>query len=167
MYSLGKFTNNKSVIFFLLSPRPHVNVCCGYSLEAPWQSTSNEYQQHMLLLRNKKNISTFWLKKKNNNNTFCSYVWFNHLSQDTSQNDRTNTEGLQPKLLHSSFFSSTYIMHLLIQKPSFFIIIKTFHITEIFPLSNQTWISFKITIYNARSSEIYLWYTAQNRHLHH
>ena len=36
-------------------------MCCGYSLEAPLRGTSNEY--HMFLLRNKKNVSTFWLKK--------------------------------------------------------------------------------------------------------
>ena len=34
-----------------------------YSLEASRQGTSNEYQQHMFSLRNKKNIHTFWLKK--------------------------------------------------------------------------------------------------------
>ena len=27
-------------------------------------SVSNEYPQHMVLLRNKTNIDTFWLKKK-------------------------------------------------------------------------------------------------------
>ena len=36
------------------------NICCGYSLEVPQGSTSNEYQQHMFLLRNKKNITSFW-----------------------------------------------------------------------------------------------------------
>ena len=36
-----------------------------YSIEAPQRGTSNEYPQHMFLLRNKKNIDTFWLKKKN------------------------------------------------------------------------------------------------------
>ena len=45
---------------FLISPQ---NVCCGYSLEAPRQGTSNEYLQHMFSSRNKKNIATFWLKK--------------------------------------------------------------------------------------------------------
>ena len=35
----------------------------GYSLEGPHQGTSNEYSQHMFSMRNKKNISVFWLKK--------------------------------------------------------------------------------------------------------
>ena len=39
------------------------NICCGYSLEEPQRGASNEHPQHMLLLRNKKNISNFWLKK--------------------------------------------------------------------------------------------------------
>ena len=38
----------------------HKYICCGYSLEVPWQGTSNEYPQHMFLWRNKKNIRTFW-----------------------------------------------------------------------------------------------------------
>ena len=42
------------------------NVCCGYSLEAPWRGASNEYPQHMFSLKNKKNIDTFWLKTNNN-----------------------------------------------------------------------------------------------------
>ena len=41
----------------------HENICCGYSLEVPWQGASDEYPQHMFSWRNKKNISTFWLKK--------------------------------------------------------------------------------------------------------
>ena len=49
------------ITFFLFL---HENICYGYSLEAPWRGTSNEYPQHMFLWRNKKNISTFWLKKK-------------------------------------------------------------------------------------------------------
>ena len=36
------------------------NIRCGYSLEVPREGTSNEYPQHMFLLRNKKNISSFW-----------------------------------------------------------------------------------------------------------
>ena len=32
----------------------HKNICCGYSFEAPHWDTSNEYPQHMLLLRDKK-----------------------------------------------------------------------------------------------------------------
>ena len=31
------------------------NICCGYSLEAPRRGASNEYPQHIFLLRNKKN----------------------------------------------------------------------------------------------------------------
>ena len=33
---------------------------CGYSLEVPQRGTSNEYPHHMFLLRNKKNIDSFW-----------------------------------------------------------------------------------------------------------
>ena len=40
-----------------------VNICCGYSLEAPHWGASNEYPQHMFLLRNKKDISSFLMKK--------------------------------------------------------------------------------------------------------
>ena len=25
------------------------NICCGYSLEVPWQGTSNEYPQHVFM----------------------------------------------------------------------------------------------------------------------
>ena len=39
------------------------NIHCGYSLEMPQRGASNEYLQHTFLLRNKKNIDTFWLKK--------------------------------------------------------------------------------------------------------
>ena len=42
--------NSKILIFFLL------NVCCGYSLEAPRQGASNEHHQHMFLWRNTKNV---------------------------------------------------------------------------------------------------------------
>ena len=35
------------------------NICCGYSSEAPRGGASDEYPQHMFLLRNKKNISIF------------------------------------------------------------------------------------------------------------
>ena len=38
------------------------NICCGFSLEAPHQGTSNEYPQHMFSWKNKKNIDTFGLK---------------------------------------------------------------------------------------------------------
>ena len=37
----------------------HENVCCGYSLEAPWQGASNDYPQHIFLWRNKKTITIF------------------------------------------------------------------------------------------------------------
>ena len=52
-------------IFFLISVLKHT---LWYSLEAPHWGASNEYPQHMFLLRYKKIINTFWLKKKNNNN---------------------------------------------------------------------------------------------------
>ena len=48
------------IIFFLFLDE---YICCGYSLEVPRQGTSNEYPQHMFLLRNKKDISIFWMKK--------------------------------------------------------------------------------------------------------
>ena len=38
----------------------HKNICCGYSLEAPHWGASNEYPQHMILLRNKKNRKNFF-----------------------------------------------------------------------------------------------------------
>ena len=47
-------------IFFLFF---HENICCGYSLEASHWGASNEYPQHILLGRNKKNINTSWLQK--------------------------------------------------------------------------------------------------------
>ena len=28
----------------------HKNLCCGYSLESPWRSESNEYPQHIFFL---------------------------------------------------------------------------------------------------------------------
>ena len=43
----------KILIFYLFLKE---NVCCGYSLEAPYWDTSNEYPQHMPSWRNKKNI---------------------------------------------------------------------------------------------------------------
>ena len=45
---------------FLISQRTHM---LWYSLEAPRRGASNEYPQHMFLLRNKKDISIFWMKK--------------------------------------------------------------------------------------------------------
>ena len=47
------------IVFLFL----HENICCGYSLEAPRRGASNEYPQHMFLLRNKKDISIFRMKK--------------------------------------------------------------------------------------------------------
>ena len=46
-----------AMIFYILFLNK--NICCGYSLEVPSRDASDEYQQHMLLLRNKKDIS-FW-----------------------------------------------------------------------------------------------------------
>ena len=48
------------IIFFLFL---NEDICCGYSLEAPHWGASNEYPQHMFLLRNKKAISIFRMKK--------------------------------------------------------------------------------------------------------
>ena len=48
------------IIFFLFL---HENICCGYSLEAPYQGASNEYLQHMFSWRDKKHISAFRLNK--------------------------------------------------------------------------------------------------------
>ena len=42
----------KTLIFFLISVQ---NINCGYSLEPPRLSGSNEYPQSMFLSRNKKN----------------------------------------------------------------------------------------------------------------
>ena len=36
---------------------------CEYSMVVPRQGVSNEFPQHMFTWRNKKNISSFWLKK--------------------------------------------------------------------------------------------------------
>ena len=47
-------------IFYLFL---HENICCGYSLEAPWQGTSMCTHNICFLRRNKENISNFWLKK--------------------------------------------------------------------------------------------------------
>ena len=41
----------------------HKNICCGYSLEVPWQGTFNEYPQHMFLWRSKKTSTLFGWKK--------------------------------------------------------------------------------------------------------
>ena len=48
------------ILFFLLLDE---NICCGYSLEVPRRGASNEYPQHMFLLRNKKYIGIFRIKK--------------------------------------------------------------------------------------------------------
>ena len=40
-----------------------LDVCCGYSLEAPPRGASIEYRQHMFSWRNEKNINTIGLKK--------------------------------------------------------------------------------------------------------
>ena len=38
-------------LFFLFL---HENICCGYSLEAPWQGASNEHPQYMFSWRIRK-----------------------------------------------------------------------------------------------------------------
>ena len=48
----------KCIFLFL-----HRNIYCGYWLEVLCWGTSNEYQQHMFLWRNKKFNSSFQLKK--------------------------------------------------------------------------------------------------------
>ena len=45
--------NRKVLIFYLFL---HENICCGYSLEAPFGGTSNVYQQRIFSWSNKKNI---------------------------------------------------------------------------------------------------------------
>ena len=57
---IGLDKSGYQVIFFLFL---HKNVCCGYSLEAPHQGTSNEYPQHMFSWRNKKKYQYFWTEK--------------------------------------------------------------------------------------------------------
>ena len=47
-------------LFFLFL---YNNICCRYSLEVPYQGTSNEYLQDMFFWRNKENINNFWWKK--------------------------------------------------------------------------------------------------------
>ena len=58
--SLNPNTVSIHIIFFLLLDE---YICAGYSLEAPHRGASNEYPQHMFLLRNKKDISIFRMKK--------------------------------------------------------------------------------------------------------
>ena len=41
----------------------HENICCGYSLEAPMWTASNEYKQYMFLWRYKKTLLLFDWKK--------------------------------------------------------------------------------------------------------
>ena len=45
------------------------------ALEAPRQGASNEYPQHMLLWRNKKDISMFQLKKSALSVAMTVYTW--------------------------------------------------------------------------------------------
>ena len=59
-YSIGLDKRGYQVNSFLISRRKHMLWC---SLEVPRWGASNEYPQHMSLLRNKKNIDTFWLNK--------------------------------------------------------------------------------------------------------
>ena len=40
-----------------------MEMCCGYSLEAPHWGASNEYPQHLFSWRNKKNSNNFGWKK--------------------------------------------------------------------------------------------------------
>ena len=62
-YPYQKAQNERgiNVIFFLFV---HENICCGYSLEVPYQGASNEYLQHMVSWTNEKKMSDsiFWLK---------------------------------------------------------------------------------------------------------
>ena len=60
------------IIFFLFF---HENICCGYSLEAPQQGTSNEYPQHMFSWKNKK-YWYFWLEKKMPYLVLCHNIMF-------------------------------------------------------------------------------------------
>ena len=50
------FFNQKVLIFLLFFFSCIFNICCWYSLEVPCLGTSNEYQQHMFMWRNKNNI---------------------------------------------------------------------------------------------------------------
>ena len=49
------------------------------SLEVPWWGASNEYPQHMFLLRNKKDISIFWMKKAPYLLLCTPIAWLQHL----------------------------------------------------------------------------------------
>ena len=44
----------KVLIFFLFLQK---NICCGYSLEVPWQGASKEYPQYIFSWRNMKNTN--------------------------------------------------------------------------------------------------------------
>ena len=48
-------------------------MCYGYSIEAPHWGTSNEYPQHMLSWRNKKNF----IRNKKNNLYPCNPQFYN------------------------------------------------------------------------------------------
>ena len=50
------------------------NVCCGYSLEAPWQGASNEYPQYMFLWKKKHNLNNFLLKIEKKRHLIRSYA---------------------------------------------------------------------------------------------
>ena len=48
MHILDKalFLNQKELIFFLFFNKTYI-ICCGFSLKAPYQGTSDEYPQHI------------------------------------------------------------------------------------------------------------------------
>ena len=43
----------KKMMFFLFCVQ---NITCGYTLELPWQGSSNKYPEPMFLITNKKNV---------------------------------------------------------------------------------------------------------------
>ena len=56
----------------------HKNICCGYSIEAPWQVASNEYPQHMFIWRTGANYPIIITKYSSltislNMSTFCTF----------------------------------------------------------------------------------------------
>ena len=87
MTTLLQIRGGIHIIFFLFLDE---NICCGYSLEAPRRGASNEYPQHMFLLRNKNDISSFRIKKC----LICCYVTMMIMLAAADNEDVKASDGL-------------------------------------------------------------------------
>ena len=72
-------SSSKTIFFFLFL---NEKICCGYSLEAPYDGTCKEYPQHMFSWRNKKNIKFFTEKSA----LIYSYVYYRDMWQIRRRN---------------------------------------------------------------------------------